>query len=355
MESVSLVHPLAARTDTASLLAGTKHSFVARRVPAGDCVGITRSVTPSAGDLLIGRVERIAQNTRLQLRGGRRSELYIGDRILLSYANRYAPDQFEALVPDDLEACHLITCGGVAGRMVSKHHGLKSPTVIYPVGLLVDTQGSVINLRRYGLAAAGLASPSCRPVIGVLGTSMNAGKTTAAAALVRGLTLAGLRVAAVKATGTGSGNDVWALEDAGATLVVDFTDAGYPSTYKVPAAEVERIFDRLMTFAAQSTVDAIVVEIADGLLHEETATLVTSRTFGQTVDSIVFCAGDALGAQAGVDWLEMRGLPVVGVSGTLTASPLARREAQRATRLPILERERLWDPACAAMLLSGAA
>lgn len=340
-----------ARQSSEHPVAGAKQSFVTRRMPPDDCTGLTLAGSPSAGDLVLARVESIAQHTRVQLSSGRRSELYVGDHLVLSYANRYAPDQFEACVPCDLQPCHLITAGGVAARMVSKHARLKAPTVIQPLGLLTGADGRVLNLRRYGLSAAGLPGATRKPVIGVLGTAMNAGKTTAAAALVRGLKLAGLRVAAIKATGTGSGNDLWALEDAGATLALDFTDAGYPSTYKVPAEEIERLLDRLVTHALQSGVDAVVVEIADGLLHQETASLVQSRTFNDHVDQVVFCAGDALGAHAGVEWLETRGVCVAAVSGALTASPLAIREAYHATRLQVLTREQLSDPAQASSLL----
>lgn len=109
---------------------------------------------------------------------------------------------------------------------------------------MVDAQGKVLNLRRYALSAQSRRGLRKKPVIAVLGTSMNPGKTTAAA-LVRGLSAAGYRVAAVKATGTGSGNDVWSYADAGAALTLDFTDAGYPSTYRIPSLEIQACFERL--------------------------------------------------------------------------------------------------------------
>jgi molybdopterin-guanine dinucleotide biosynthesis protein len=328
-----------------------KASFVTRRFPFSEVRDLNTSARPRAGDLAIARVEQISQHTRLQLVSGRRSQLYVGDRILVCYGNRYAPDQFEAEVPRDLGPCHLVTAGGVAGRMLSRHARLRTPTSIRPEGLLVDNQGNVLNLRRFGLQVAQIAGTDRVPVIGVLGTSMNAGKTTAAAALVHGLSSAGMRVAAIKATGTGSGNDVWSLEDAGASLVLDFSDAGYPSTYKVPPVEIEHLFDRLVTHARQQEVEVVVVEVADGLLHEETATLVAGDVFRETVDTVIFCAGDALGARGGVEWLELAGVPVAGVSGAVTASPLAMREVRGAVRLPVFTRECLASPAVADKLL----
>ncbi len=341
-----LLHP-------APALARIKQGFVARRAVLADCSGLVADRPPVAGDLAVARVVRLGHHTRLQLASGRRSLLYPEDRILVCYGNRYAPDQFEAAIPGNLGECHLVTAGGVAARVLSRHPRLKPATLIRPEGLLVDARGVVINLRRYGLSVARLATAKRKPVIGVLGTSMNSGKTTAVAALVRGLSRAGLRVAAVKATGTGSGNDLWAMEDAGADFTLDFADMGYPSTYQVPAVEIEVLLDRLLTCAGQSESDVIVVEIADGLMHEETAGLVCGPRFREAVDTVLFCAGDALGARAGLEWLESRGIPVAGISGLVTASRLARQETQRATALPVWSRDELADPELATSLLGA--
>jgi hypothetical protein len=54
-----------------------------------------------------------------------------------------------------------------------------------------------------------------------------------------------------------------------------------------------------------------------------------------------------MGAADGVAWLRDHGLTVRAVSGALTASPLAVREAAEATSLPVLTAEALRDPAIA--------
>ena len=42
-------------------------------------------------------------------------------------------------------------------------------------------------------------------------------------------------------TGTGAGIDVWLMSDAGADMVLDFTDAGFASTHRLSGAELETI------------------------------------------------------------------------------------------------------------------
>ena len=304
---------------------------------------------PNVGDLVLARVEKIGQHTALELANGRRASLFIGDEVVVCYGHRYAPDQFEAEVPHDLEPCHLAAAGGIAARVLSRHANMKSPTVIIPVGLLTDVNGQRINL-----SCAAVANPSHpHPLpytVAVVGTSMNAGKTTTAVNLIRGLTSAGLKVGAAKVTGTGSGKDVWFMGDAGAKLVLDFTDAGYPSTFRATTAELEGILVTLTGHLAAAGMDAIVLEVADGLYQAETAALLNSPVFAGVVNNVIFAAADAMGAVAGVEWLRRKGLPVSAVSGLLTASPLAIIEAANSTGLPVLDKNRLRDASIATEL-----
>lgn len=292
-------------------------------------------ISPRAGDLVLARVEAIGQHTRIELETGRRAYLHVGDEIIVCYGARYAPDQFEAYVPKDLSRCHLVAAGGVAACFENKHSSMKKPTVIQPVGLLSDADGRPVNTLDWSLPPVSRSVD--RPyTVAVLGTAMNAGKTTTAASLIRGYKQQGMQVGAAKVTGTGAGGDRWMMTDAGAHTVLDFTDAGVPSTFGVKPAAVESICTKLVDHLAASGADVIVLEVADGLFQQETALLLESPVFRALVDDFVFAAGDALGACAGVDRLRADGVPVVAVSGALTASPLATREAEQVLGLPVV-------------------
>jgi len=188
-------------------------------------------------------------------------------------------------------------------------------------------------------------------VVAVLGTSMNSGKSTTLASLVRGLTQAELRVAAGKATGTGAGGDPGMFVDAGASAVLDFTDFGYPSTYRLSPAEVRDLFCSLVVELSAEGPDVVIVEIADGLHQRETAALLADPVLRHIVDRVVFAATDALSAQAGLEALRAIGLPVAAVSGRLTASPLATREALASLDVPVIVTEMLTSPDVARALV----
>jgi hypothetical protein len=309
--------------------------------------------TPAIGDLVLARVERIGHHKGLERTDGRKAHLFPGDEIVVVYGNRYAPDQFEAEVPGDLGPCHLAAAGGIAARVASAHSSTGRPTAIAPVGLLGDAAGRPVNIAHWAL---GPPPPlDHRPLtLAVVGTTMNSGKTTAAAHLVVGLVRSGLRVGATKVTGTGAGGDIWLLTDAGASPVLDFTHAGLPSTYGVGPEAVERAMAVLTGHVAAAGVDVVIVEVADGLFHQGTGALLRSRTFAATVDGLLFAARDAAGASAGVQWLRREGLPVVAVSGSLTASKLAVEEAEMMLEVPVLGTAHLRDPAAARSLLEAA-
>lgn len=321
-----------------------KWSYTTRRVPSHTATVLRKgAIRPKAGDLMLAKVTRLGQHQRIELVNGRRARMFVGDDIVVVYGNRYAPDQFEAIVPTDLKPCKLVAAGGIAAEMIVKHGAMKKPTAITPVGLVCGGNGKVMNLIDYAVAPQHRSDP-LPPVIAVVGGSMNAGKTTTAASLVRGLTRAGFHVTAGKVTGTGSGNDPWHLTDAGARRVMDYLDTGHPSTYLLPPDEVEAILTSLLSHLNEPGTDFIVLEIADGLFQSETARLLASDLFRDQVDGVLFAASDALGAVYGVEMLQRWDISVFGVSGVITRSPLGMREVLDAIDIPVLSRRVLSDP-----------
>lgn len=320
-------------------------AYTTRRIPSDWLGGLNDHTTPCAGDLVLVRLERLGQHRTIHLPNGRRQTLFEGDEIIVAYANRYAPDQFEAVVPDSLEACHLVASGGVAAKAVSWHQRMATPTRIRPLGLLSRTPGGEpLNVKDGALPIDVVPEKGRVPVVAVAGTAMNAGKTTTAACLSRGLKRAGLRPGYAKVTGTGAGGDPWLMTDAGASVTLDFTDVGHASTYRIPLAEVERICLALIAHLQRSPVDVIVLEIADGLYQRETSHLLRSDTGRDWFDAVLFAAGDAMGAAAGTDWLAHHGHRLLGITGTLTNSPLQRAEAESVTRKRVIPTHELSDP-----------
>lgn len=158
-------------------LARAKAAYTTRRIDRQAIKTLLTGIEPRPGDVVLARVVKLGQHTRIELEHGRRAPLFIGDEIVVCYGNRYAPDQFEAEVPADLDECHPVAGGGIAARCLARHGGMKTPTLIQPLGLLGGIDGRPINLADWALPE--IASHRPRPlVLAVTGTAMNAGKTT---------------------------------------------------------------------------------------------------------------------------------------------------------------------------------
>jgi hypothetical protein len=257
-------------------------------------------VRPRTGDLVLASVTRLGQHRKIEQPNGRRAALHVGDEIVVAYADRYAPDQFESHVPADLRRTQLVASGGIASEMLTRSMDVRNATDITPIGLVGDPRGRPLNVADFALRPAPRTEVR-PPTIAVIGTSMNSGKTTTIHFLVHGLSKAGIRAGVTKVTGTGSGGDYWVMLDAGAHVMLDFTDVGFASTYRQPMVSVERSFVELTDHLTAAGSAVRLIEIADGIYQRETSRLIESDLFRSTVDVVLFAAADAMGAVAGVE------------------------------------------------------
>ncbi len=104
---------------------------------------------------------------------------------------------------------------------------MQEPTLIQPLGYLVDEAGTIVNLQKR-------CTTENLPTIVVVGSSMDAGKTHTVSSIAHGLAAEGLTVNAGKLTGTACAKDPNRMRDAGAARVLDFNDFGFASTSRFP-------------------------------------------------------------------------------------------------------------------------
>ncbi len=306
---------------------------------------------PAQDDVIVAEVMHIEQHTRIELPTARSSALFEGDLVGVAYGHRYATRQFYADIPDSFDVCHLLSVAGVCGRVVSSAGlTMKEPTILRPLGFALDRDGRRVNLRRVGLAPANPTTNSPTSVL-VVGSSMDAGKTTTAASIVHGLTRSGFRVGAAKLTGTGSAKDLMYMKDAGAAVALDFTDVGHASTSQTSRHDLANIHNAIRSNLSAASVDYVVMEIADGIVQRETQMLLDILKVQKSVDFVVYCCCDSLGVEAGVNLLQSEGFEVAAVAGLAACSPLAAQEARGLTRLPVLQSVELRDPGLVRTLL----
>ncbi len=285
------------------------------------------AASPRPGDLALVGIESVGYHTTITDRENRKLRLYPGDVVVGVFGHRYATDAYEAEV-EGLDDLSLLTAGGMIGTIRSRHKEMGRPTTVTFLGYVTDADGHVRNLKDLRFHARRSAAAAADLIV-VVGTGMNAGKTTVVSQLVHALHDRGLEVAACKLTGSVSNRDVDEMRAASARDVRDFSDYGFPSTYLASREELLSLAETMLADANDASPDVVVMEIADGLLQRETDLLLREPGFRARTSGVLLAADSALGALAAVDRLHGWGYDLLAVSGAFTSSPLYVQELSR--------------------------
>lgn len=310
-----------------------KIASVTARLPLGRHAVLGSDVPAVAGTVLACRVltAKTSYHTLENLHG-RMVALQPGDVIAGALGHRDALHGFAGRVPDAVEVgdrLQLLNLGGVIGCGAGAVAGLGLPFELEVLGAVLhfphfgQRVGVPANIAAGALPAGGLPA-ALPPVLVLAGTSMDAGKTTAAAAVVAGLCARGLRVAAGKLTGVSLRRDILQMEDCGAAPVAIFTDFGVVTTHERNAVAAGH---SLVAHLAASEPDVIVLELGDGLLGTYgVRALLSDAAFRRAITALVLCAADPVGVWGAVQLLEQRwNLRPAVVSGPVTDSSVGQR------------------------------
>lgn len=301
---------------------------------------------PDVGDVFYAEVDRLGHHLELESKHGRlHPVLTPGYRCLVTFGNRYATDAWEARTPTEpCEYVDLVARSGVAGVVRNTAHSqVATPTRLRVLGRVLDPDDQPLSTIDHCLVNPRRATtryPRARMIL-VVGTAMNAGKSTTAVAAGRALMAAGHTVKSSKVTGTASLKEILNMEDAGAASISDFTYLGYPSTYLLPKRTILSIFNRLDRRFANNPDHYWIVEVADGIMQRETAMLLSSADVRDRIERLVLCATDACGALGALTELKQQyGLSPDVISGVVGSAPLARAELATRTDVPICDARR---------------
>lgn len=295
--------------------------------------------SPEIGDLVYGEILRIGQHSELENVSGRIHTIHNGTKAIFVFANRYAPDYYEGLIPDSLETeIDLLSRSGIIGLVKTKNSLIKDPSRVKILGYVCNGKGEVLNTKNFPLILPKRKEkkyPRARMIL-VCGTSMNSGKSLAAVACCWLLNTLGYKVRAAKITGSASLKDILHMNDAGAHPYADFTYLGYPSTYLLTKQELLNIFNKLDLKYANNSQNFWVVELADGIIQRETAILLSLPELRTRIYKLIFCANDAFGAIGGLRILKEKfGLNPDALSGICSSSPLHIREVNDFVDIPV--------------------
>lgn len=289
------------------------------RLGLSNPVDLTREVPSDAGTVVV--VRTLGENPRypdLELADGTNARIRTGQVIAGVLGSRQALRGFVGYAPYKIapgDRLNLLNLGGVVGRFIDGHKDLGEAIPVEVLGAVARGRRA-LNLRDAALEEVPLLGAS-KPIVLVLGSCMNVGKTAAATEIVRLFTQAGQKVGAAKVSGIACLRDLRKFEAAGAVKVYSFLDCGVPST--IDAEDVGQVARTILGHLNREAIDAIVLELGDGILgHYRVDGVLTDRTVMDAVKAVVFCASDLVSAWGGRQLLDERGIAIDVVSGPAT-------------------------------------
>jgi hypothetical protein len=245
----------------------------------------------ATGDYVIGRVlDSGSIPFSLEAPSGRLVEVIPGDLLLGALGRRTATLQLVGDwrgIDEADPTLETLNAAGVLGRITSAPLPRPASVSLEYLGH-ATRDGERLAMKRF--AEDERTDDVGVPVVLIIGTSMDAGKTVAGKAIVRELKALGLRVAAAKLTGVGRFRDVQAMGDAGADAICDFVEGGLPST-AVPREEFEDAARRVFARIAAAQPDVAVIEAGASPLEPYNGDTAV-RLLGERIRCTVLCAGD---------------------------------------------------------------
>ena len=244
----------------------------------------------ATGDYVLAQMKPPSKPSSLvELTNGRMANLLPGDLIIGAFGVRRATLEVVGDwqdIPAD-NSMHALTPAGLFGQATSVSYLLPSPPSLLYLGHLLR-DGQKISMDNFINPLP--ENPYQCPTIMIIGTSMSAGKTTAARVIIHLLRQMGLKVIGAKLTGAGRYRDILAMRDAGAHEIFDFVDVGLPSSICEPEEFRQRL-RQLLTKIAASEPDVVVAEAGASPLESYNGAIVLEEMRSQ-INYTILCASD---------------------------------------------------------------
>ena len=294
-------------------------SSAVRRLNLDYEVEISNTIVIEEGAVLVGKVLSDTDKVNaLEDRNGIIHKLVAGDIIPGVLCKRRAMKELSGDIPKQLyvgDNLHLINDAGMFGHLRGFEPTYGMPIEVTILGSIIR-QGKQINTKD-----AGLESPEeldlQAPLIAVVGTSMDIGKTTTACKIVKHFINRGLKVAYAKLTGIAYLGELKPLIDSGAEPVMDFLDGGLPSSFGCQEQVIKAAFS-ILAELNKSKPNFIVVEFGNSILGQaNVSTLLQNATIQNHIKATIVVASNTVDAWGAKEIMNQYGVPITTMTGPL--------------------------------------
>jgi hypothetical protein len=324
----------------AGLTANVKRTSVLRRMPLlrEFCC---RGEHGEEGDVCAFELPPDASPITVEAASGRMMTIAPGDVFLGAPGYREATRSVYGRIPPGglIPGNHywVLAASGVVGELpaASPLDEVYIGRVRY-LGAAYGDSGEKFNIRQFAITGS-TGTDRNAPVYLILGTSGEAGKTTAGVAVLR--TLRRRRdttVIALKATGGCSVAELASYQDFGAAQSFDCLDFGLSGTYPAGRKGIKEFFGRVLDYCLSLPADAVLIECGGDLVSPNALEFLNCLKARRADPKIVLAAADALGAMGAKQALAEIGLAISLITGPCTDTPVLRERTQALCGIPAI-------------------
>jgi hypothetical protein len=238
--------------------------------------------------------------------------IYPGNKVLAVLGNRESSTHVNGGIPNDglkiQQNDELDWIGGKSGivgilnceTINPEKFEAETSTKLKVVGL-VQRKGKNLNIEEFSIKPK--VSKLTTPIVFIGATSAEAGKTVLTSKIINSLIHEGLKVGAIKTTGSGGTMDGLMYQEAGAHVVLDQVDCGLISTYTNAQKFCSSII-KAYQWCEEMEMDVIVAEMGGDFIWGNNPTLLKHEELNKNISSLFIIVNDALSAIGTLEYLK---------------------------------------------------
>lgn len=295
----------------------TKIPSAVKRLHLSSEVEISTMISPEEGAVIaVEALNHQGTNNVLDFSTGRLGRLLEGDIIPGVLGKRRALREYSGDIPASIavgDSLHLVCESGVVSKISGLNESWGIPMEVRVLGSVVH-RGTQLNIKDVAIEWREDLDTSA-PIIAVVGTCMDIGKTTVICKLAKHFKSRGLKVAVAKLTGVAFTQDLWKMKDSGADPVLDFVDGGLPSTCGDTGNVIKAALG-ILAEINQSSPDVIIAEFGDGIIGEYNVEyLLRHPDIRKHVQAVIVGSSDLVAAWGAKEILQQYGVSITLITG----------------------------------------
>jgi len=273
-------------------------------------------IPEEGGVIAVEALSHEGKNNAFEHLSGRLGKLFQKDIIPAVLGQRKALKEYSGKIPNVInpgDELYFLCESGLVGEIQGFNESWGQPMKVKVIGSVIKN-GKQLNIKDFDIDSKDTIENSA-PIIAIVGTSMDCGKTTMICKSAEHFKSNGDKIARAKRTGVAFMQDPLKMIDAGIHPVIDFVDAGLPSTCGDSKKAINAAIS-VIKKVNNSKPHAIIAEFGDGIMGEyNVSNILKNEWFHKQIKVLIVSANDLTGVWGAKQIINSMGLKIDLITG----------------------------------------